>query len=292
MPRLLLLFICLAANLVAQESYFRLETGYRWDKLDNRAVLYGDVTNRAATQLFQRINSFQIGANTKATFGRSWYVKGNGHYGWIGGGDFRESSIFGDIGGHTWDVDGALAYTFSLHRGICVAPLFGWAYDVLALDVTDVFSTAVITATGPIALSDIDCYTTFQGPFLGVDVLFFVSPCLDLVCGYELHHAEWRQDSLPDQGNFGAVFGQISGFANKRVHHHVWGHLFSIDGTYCFNEWIEAGLSLQYQIWKGQNTGRISRVLPPVLSPVFRHRLIIDIEWASFSALAHVGVTF
>jgi hypothetical protein len=277
-----------------QHNYLRLDNGYRWDKVSNRVFLASDTIGvRAATQIMSAINSYQLGASGKWAFLGPLYVKGSAHYGWVFSGNYNEIAFEGGARGHTWDATGGLGFLFQMGNCWGVAPTAGWGYDELYLIGTAVTTNQILTAGRRTGIGSINCKSTFQGPWVGADILFQPACCFELTLSYELHRDEWRGQQIPDRGNLGPIFGTTTGFANKRVHHQVWGNVFAIDTAYSFCNCWEIGLFLKYQIYKGQNSGHYSRTItPPILDPSFRRRLITDVEWDSFAGELHLGYVF
>lgn len=273
-------------------TFLEVDTGYRWDKLNNKVALIGPVVGlRTSPQFFKNVKSYQLGGKGLLPFLTNGYIRASGHYGWICSGDYEEGLIFGKIDGHTWDATGGIAWFFPVHCCWGIAPVVGWAYDDLNMEVTDVLATRLAPPTGLVPQTNIDSKTVFQGPWIGVDFLFQVGCDFDLSFGYELHRAKWTERRIPDGPEWGAAFGTTTGFANTRDQCPVWGHIFQLEGTYYFCSCWRLGLALKYQAWQGQNTGRYRRVTTPLAS-TFTHSLITNLEWNSFSATVQLGRGF
>ncbi len=292
-----------ADALLVQNNYLEIDTGYRWDKIHSRAELWGaDFGGSASTLFNQRINSYQLGAKTLWRFCTHPYVRASGHYAWILAGDFREKADKGNLSGHTWDVNGGLGWLIPLHPCWGFAPVVGWSYDSLNITATSVLAANLgvagtgrdIMPTDPgifVTITNINCLSTFQGPWVGVDFLFRPTCCFDLKLGYELHGASWHGKHIFVNGEPGADFGTSAGFSNLRRACPVWGNLFQIEGIYYFCNCWQGGFNFKYQIWHSENTGKYKRTTTPV-NPLITHQLIADLEWDSFSLTLQLGRTF
>lgn len=288
-----LLLIVIAPSLLGecrQYNYLDFETGYRWDKVDNRIVIYGNAAASAAGQTFNKINSYQLGGRGLWMVCDPLFIKAHGHYGWILSGNFDQVTFTGDLDGHTWDAAGGIGYAWRFHPCWDFAPTIGWAYNELGITVTNV-TTGFATPPNRISLSNIDCKHRVEGPWVGFDLLFFPSCCLDVSLSYELHKGRWRGDYFPDVGDFGPSFGRTTGFASKRTNDQMWGNLFRMEGKYLFCSCWEIGVLLNYEFWKGQYAGHFDRTITP-LGPEFPNNLVIDVDWQSFSTMVQLGYRF
>ncbi|NGX61215.1 MAG: hypothetical protein K940chlam9_00698 [Chlamydiae bacterium] len=277
-----------AANLC---SYLDFEGGYRWDKLDNRVVFYGGEFF-AGGQIFNQINSVQIGGRGRWMITDYLVLKGLGHYGWVLDGEFDQTTYTGDLDGNVWDVSAAIGWALQCHPCWGVIPSVGWAYSELDITVKDVSTGIVPPESKRISLSNIDCKQSIQGPWGGFELFFDPSCCLDISLAYELHKGRWRGDYFPDVGDFGPDFGRIGGFAAKRTNNHMWGNIFRMEGIYTFCSCFDVGLLLTYEFWKGQyaSSGNFKRTITPVAP--FTNTPVIDVGWKSFSAMVQVGYRF
>jgi hypothetical protein len=267
-----------------------LDTGYRWDRLYNRINLFGENFGGTAASQTQSINSYQLGGKGLWQMFSTAYIRGQGHYGWVFSGNYIEAKTQGDLEGNTWDATAGLGFGFYLHPFWKIAPIIGWSYDKLNLTATHV-TAADFIAGDIVPIGDIDLTSTFQGPWIGVDLFFQASDCFDLNCGYELHRARWKEQRLLTGEDLNTNFGVTTGFSNERTQEPVWGHIFQLDGICYFCDCWNIGLGLKYQVWQGQNMGKHERLFTPV-DPDITNQVVADTQWDSFSATFRLGLGF
>lgn len=269
--------------------FLALDNGYRWDKISNRVTLGGPtISVKGSTQSLRNINSYQLGARGQFNFCECAFIRGDGHYGWVLDGDYSEGGFFGDTRGHTYDVEGALGYYFSLARGIWIAPIVGWSYDAFLLKGVDI-TTAINGCV--FDLDDIKAHQHFSGPFLGFDLFFQPNDCWEFTFGYEFHYAHWHGQRLiqgPEYGN--PPFGWTTGFSNKRHLHRVYGQVFNLDAVFQFWGCWRAGLELKYQFYNGDQ-GKYRQTRSP-LNPLFSYATVNGLWWRSFASTVFVGRMF
>lgn len=276
---------------IEPQNYFCIDTGYRWDKISNRAVLYGDEPGvRSVSQIAKGLNSFLLGGKGRGTLFNTIYGKAMAHYGWMAhdGAYKEEGSMTGGISGHTVDATVAAGYLFPF--GYCwgIAPLVGWSYDKLHVKGKHVH--AAILGVSP-NMGNISYKSRFQGPWIGFDLLFQPNCLWDFTFGYEWHYARWHGSRILSRGDLGISYGTTTGFSNVRDHHHLIGNVFSFEGSYIFRTNWSIGFGLRYQNWKSSQTGHYKRTTTP-LDPAFTSRLITDVSWDSFSATGRLGYIF
>lgn len=271
-----------------QLAYLVADTGYRWDKISNRASLSGvGFGARVSTETANKLNTFLLGAKGQLDI-CEWLIKGSAHYGWINSGRYDEGGFLGNADGHTIDASGGLGYYFNPCDCWGFAPFAGWSYDEI-----DVEGKHVRTPLNgsPIDIGTIKYRSKFQGPWIGIDFLFFEDFCYQISFGYELHHAHWRAARKLPGPDLGLDFGTTTGFSNVRTHNNIWGNVFHLEGIYSLNECWDIGLSFKYQIWKSAGSGRYRRTSTP-LDPAITHAVIQDVSWESFTATANIGYVF
>lgn len=271
-------------------AYFlALDTGYRWDKISNRVTLSGPtISVKGSTQLLKNINTYQLGAIGQWNFCKNGFIRGNGHYGWVLDGDYREGGFHGDLKGHTYDAEASIGYYFSLTRGVWIAPIFGWSYDAFLVRGDHI---EVAINGKEFHLSDIRAYQRFNGPFLGFDLAFQPNQCWEFTFGYEFHYARWTGDRLIEGREFGnPPFGWSTGFSNKRHIDRVYGHVFRLDGAYQFCNCWTGGLELKYDFFNG-DFGKYRQTKKPLISK-FTHARVNGLWWRSFAAKLFLGRVF
>lgn len=270
------------------QGYIALDNGYRWDKISNRATLGGPTaTVKSSTQILKRINSYQLGGRGQLYFWDCAFVKGSGHYGWVGDGKYSEGSFFGKSQGHTCDGQGALGYYYNLSPNIWVAPIVGWSYDALKLK-----GTGIKTAIDGIVyhMCSVRAHQQFSGPFVGFDLLF-QTQCYDFSFSYEFHYAHWHGQRLIQGGEYGnPPFGTTTGFSNQRRLNNVYGQVFNLQASYQFCDCWIVGLGLKYQFYNG-DFGKYRQTKRPILSQ-FTYANVDGLWWLSFASTLYIGRMF
>lgn len=288
---LALLLTASTATVFAEPTRFlALDTGYRWDRICNTVNLGGPtVTVKTSTQTLKDINSYQVGGKGEWTFcNNKFFVRGSGHYGFVGGGNYNEISFRGHADGHTWDVQASLGWYCSLNDCVGIAPIIGvscYNFNLKGVGIEAPVDGIVYD------LDDIQATQSFYSPFVGIDLFFKFYRCFDLTLGYEFHYASWTGDRFIEGDEYGnPPFGWTTGYSNERHMYGVIGNVFRIDTSYVFCECWKAGLELKYQFYKG-DYGKYKQTDVPLLSQ-FTYANIDDLEWNSFSAMVYIGKTY
>ncbi len=270
-------------------GFIALDNGYRWDKISNRVTLGGStISVKGSTQLFRNINSYQLGGKGQWNFCNGVFVRGDGHYGWVFDGDYSEGGLFGDAKGHTYDVEGALGYYFSLATGIAFAPVVGWSYDAFNLNGSKI-TTAINGCV--YSLSNIKAHQRFSGPFVGFDLVFQPNGCCEYTFGYEFHYTWWHGQRFiqgPEYGN--PPFGWTTGYSNKRHLNRVFGQVFKFDAAFTILGCWTAGFEVKYQIFNGDQ-GKYKQTKRPLI-PQFTYSPVNGLWWRSFATTLFIGRVF
>lgn len=267
-------------------DFISLDIGYRWDKLSNRAVLYGPLLGtRVSTQSFEDLNSFQAGIKGQFSVCR-WVLKGSVYHGWVNSGHYHEADFRGNVDGYTNDASGAVGYYFSVNDNWTITPFIGYAYDKFNLHVRHgkVPLSGFLVDTGAI-----HCEQRFEGPWIGFDFRFRPF-CYDIQFSYELHYAKWRaRKSFHEE--LGTDFGVTTGFSNKRNHPFLWGNVFQMNISYLLTPDWNMGIALKYEFYTSVGTGHYSRTkVPLALDDITKS--VAYVEWESFSAYLHADYNF
>lgn len=271
-------------------GYLAMDSGYRWDRIENRVLMSGkNAAFLGSTQTMRKINSYQLGGKGQLSFCDCAFVRAIGHYGWVfDGAKYSEGGLFGRTSGNTADVQVGIGQYFNMAKGVWAAPVFGWSYDTLLFKGTHIHTTIDGES---FHLSDIRAHQTFNGPFIGFDVSYQINSCYDFVFGYEFHWSRWygqRHILGPEYGN--PPFGTTTGFSNKRHMKHVYGQVLKLDTSYQWCDGWELGLGLKYQFYTGDN-GHYRQTKIPVISS-FSYRKVDGLWWLSFAATFYAGKTF
>jgi hypothetical protein len=288
---LLMLFVLLTkASPVQSEWSFAIDSGYRWDRISNRATLGGVNSGiKGSTQKMRGINSYQLGGRGIWNFIECAYIRGDGHYGWTGKGKYSEGGYFGNTKGYTFDGKGALGYFFCVAPSIWAAPVVGYSYDALNLKATNIH----------VAINDvvyhrnnIKAHQSFQGPFVGFDLFFDINPCWDFAFSYEFHFARWRGERLIQGREYGnpPLFGTTTAYSNTRRLNSAYGNVFNFDLGYQFCDCWRLGLDLKYQFYNGDG-GKYKQTRRPIM-PLYTYANVDGLRWLSFASIITLGRTF
>lgn len=286
----LLCALSILSGYAEANGYLALDNGYRWDSITQRVTLGGpDITVKGSTLTLKQINSYQLGARGQWTFCECAFIKAKGHYGWIfDSGKYREGGFTGHVDGHTWDAYGALGYYFCLNDGIWIAPIAGWSYDALNLNVSNVQTTINCFTY---KLHGIKANQRFNGPFVGFDLLYEINPCWDFTFGYEYHFSSYQGDRLIKGREYGnPSFGWTTGYSNKRHLDYLSGQVFTLDTSYETCNCYQLGLELKFQFYNGDH-GHYRRTKVPLISN-FTYANVDGLWWRSFALMTYIGKEF
>ena len=269
-------------------TYVDVDTGYRWDRVCNRVVLSGVGAGVfTSAQTVSNLSSYQVGIKGQWS-DYNWIVRGCYHTGWVQRGDYTEANFEGTVDGVTNDGSAALGCLF--YTSSCWGSAFfaGWSYDRLDLESKNV----IVGLDGRlIPIGNIKCKNWFQGPWIGMDLIFQPSLCANVTLSYELHHAHWHGTRLLENDELGTLYGITTGFSNRREHHNLWGQNFQLEGSYTIFKGYNIGLVLKYLNWQSAGNGKYKRTIVPV-DPGITHQFVSDVEWHSFSAMFRAGLLF
>lgn len=177
---------------------FDLSAGHRNDKMNWNIAgnLQGSDPNVRSELTWSDLKIYQLKLTNRTVIKERVYVRGHLDYGTVVSGSNRDSDYNGDNrtqefsrslngvdGNHVWDGSVGVGPRFSFFASsIVVCPLLGYAISEQDLNIVDgyqAFTAApATTPTGPIAGLDSRFQTRWEGPWLGVDLLFSI-PCTD-----------------------------------------------------------------------------------------------------------------
>jgi len=270
-------------------NYLSLDTGYRYDKVTNRAVLYGPATDVfAATQAQTEINSYILGVKAQFEFKRI-LIKGNYHFGWIGSGKYLHEGQHGNLQGYLNDGSAALGFAFPSESCWLAAIYGGWSYDALFTTANHVIAP---NTTALVNVGSIKTKTTIHGPWVGTDVILRPFCNTTFIIGDDIHFCgRWNGTNRFVNGAPGATFGEIEGFSSNRNQHNMWGNVFRFEGLYNFCHGLTVGFNLQYTHWISSGHGLYSPINSPLPTGVTINQ-ITNVKWNSFSATATLAYEF
>jgi len=284
-----LLLSVFSIKTVESTCYLALDTGYRWDRTSNRATFGGrNVSVKGSTQELKDINSYQLGVKGCWNFYEGSYLRGEGHYGWTGNGNYSEGGYTGHTKGHTFDGKGAVGYAFCVAPSILFAPVVGYSYDGLHLK-----AHGIRVAINGINYhkNPIKAHQSFRGAFLGFDAIFDVCGCLDFIFTYEFHFAKWNGERLIQGGEYGnsPIFGTTTAWSNVRNLNNVYGNFFSFDLGYQICGW-RLGLDLKFQSYYGR-AGHYKQTRG-IVNELYTYHKVDGLRWLSFASTITLGKAF
>lgn len=268
-------------------NYLGLDTGYRYDKVSNRAVVYGHETAvYSATQEQDAVNSYILGLKGQYEWHRI-VLKGFYHYGWVGGGHYHEEGLHGKLHGRLHD--GSIAIGYAIPSDCCWMTVWyaGWSYDGLNTDAN--LRLHCNENTNHFGKDRV--HTRYRGPWVGTDVIF--TPCCNfkLTLSEEIHYGRWNGESRFSHEP-GDDFGAIVGFSNRRSHHHMWANVFRLEGLYDFCDCWQLGLNLDYTVRASSGHGRICWSHRNEDTVRYSTKQVIDAKWTTFAATATIAYAF
>ena len=192
-----------------------LSAGYRVDDLSWNIAgnLYGAYPNVLSELTWSNLETLQTTVSGRALVNQWLYVRGSVGYGWTLSGDNLDSDFSGNgraqeysrssnsaDDGRVLDAAIGLGYQFSFLSGrLRLSPLLGYSYnyqDLTLKDGVQVIATPGKTpSAGPIQGLDSTYDTSWQGPWLGIDLSFAITDRVTLFGGFEYHWAEYEAEA-------------------------------------------------------------------------------------------------
>ena len=193
--------------------------GYREDRLDWNIA--GDSDGRNPNVLselkWRNIEIGQVKLSSKFTLPRVLHLRGSVGYGWVAGGDNRDSDYLGDDRtleysrtdndadhGSVWDLSAAVGYPIEFGREIAIAlrPLIGYSYHRQNFTITDgdqtVATPGLTQDAGPFAGLDSHYDASWYGPWVGLEVGVTAAVSSEFIrrvegfLAWEVHRADYR----------------------------------------------------------------------------------------------------
>jgi len=202
-----------AATAAIVESNITISPALRFDNLDwNTAGTPGGTSPNVLSELkWNDISSLQLQLGTEILINRRWYIKGYTDYGYIYGGDNRDSDYLGDNrtqevsrsendAGKGEVLDSSISFGIFLplydseaHATLVAIPQIGYSVHNQHLHSRDGYQT--IPATGSFSGLDSTYETQWDGLWLGIDLRFQSSYYSTLIFRYEYHTADYYAEA-------------------------------------------------------------------------------------------------
>lgn len=183
-----------------------------------------------------------------------FYVKGYYYYGWLSNGKWEDSVVDDKNNvlsakshkGRTMDGSIALGYLIPICDNFGLAPVGGWAYHQLRADLKDTIFDGESHAG-----IDKRFTSTWKGPWLGVDAVYYMDwcgTCLRFDAGYEYHWGKWNGKRDLAKGFPENCFY----FKDSRHSNKVQGQVGYITAWWPVCDCWEIGLGLNYNYFKAR----------------------------------------
>jgi hypothetical protein len=273
-----------------------LKTGYRQDELIwNKAGLNG-VPNILSELTWDNLEIATLNIGSTLYFDNNWLANIDFVYGRIFDGDNQDSDYFGNNRtlefsrsnngadeGDVFDISAHIGYRWkwasqqSLYGE--VRPLLGLSYHSQNLKAVDGYQT--IPAFG--AFDDLDSSydSTWFGPWLGLESLFFVSDKLSFRIGAEAHYAYYDASA---NWNLRTDFSHPESFTHEAE---GYGLIARFDANYHIDSQLSLNFSLNHQNWKADRNG-VDQIFFADGSTV--KLKFNEVEWDSFAM--NVGLNY
>jgi hypothetical protein len=195
-----------------------LSAGYRVDELSWNIAgnLYGANPNVLSELTWSNLETLQTTVSGRALVNQWLYVRGSVGCGWTFSGDNQDSDFDGNHrtqeysrsnnsadGGSVLDAVVGIGYQFEvLSHKLKLIPLIGYSYHEQNLTLNHGFQTISTPGHvpptppyGPIQGLDSTYDTSWQGPWLGIDLSFAITDRVTLFGGFEYHWAEYEAEA-------------------------------------------------------------------------------------------------
>lgn len=286
------------AALTYQHADVYLKTGYRRDELIwNKAGLNG-VPNILSELTWDNLEIATLNIGSTLYFNNNWLVNLDFLYGRILDGDNQDSDYFGDNRTSEFSrsnngADEGDVYDISAHIGYRwkwgyensqsikgeVRPLLGVSYHAQNLKAVD--GNQTIPAFGAFEGLDSSYDSTWFGPWLGLESLFFFSDKLSLRLGTEAHYAYYDATA---NWNLRTDFEHPESFTHEAQ---GYGFITRLEAQYQFDTKLSFNFSVNHQRWRADRKG-VDQIFFADGSTV--KLKFNEVEWDSFAM--NLGVNY
>lgn len=185
-----------------------IDAGYRVDNLrwNIAGNIYGSSPNILSELSWKNLKIFQIGAHTQINLDENVFLLGSFDYGIITSGKNQDSDYNGDNrtlefsrsnnssnGDNVGDISMAIGIHTMAEGSFQISPLFGYAYSWQNIRMTNGYKT-IDTGNnyiGPFSGLNSTYKTTWQGPWVGVNLESEISSELAILGSFEYHIVDY-----------------------------------------------------------------------------------------------------
>ncbi len=277
-------------------STFSLRMGYRVDDLDWNIAgdISGENPNVLSELTWSDVEIYQMKFGNVTTLPRILYFRGSLAYGWIFDGENQDSDFDGDDrtlewsrssnrgdNGNVFDASLGIGYPFIFGKGkFRLSPLLGYSYHEQHLTITEGYQT--IPPLGPFPDLDSTYETAWDGPWLGLDVVFQLNKKHLFNAEFEYHWA-----------NYYAVadWNLRDDYAHPKSFEHEadgTGIVVAAGWTYLFHGGWGLNLTIDYQSWSTDHG--VDRVF--IASGSTAETRLNEVNWESFTAMVGLSYRF
>ncbi|MCB1113577.1 MAG: hypothetical protein KDK62_02350 [Chlamydiia bacterium] len=259
-------------------SYIDLDTGYRTDNITTTGLAITDDFSvfRVPSISIEDQQTFLLGGKLQWVSCSNVFIKADGHYGWVLDGHTAFLDPASSKNGHTSDASLGFGYYSCLCNAWNLALSAGWSYDYYTCrSIED-------QAESPNP-RNMEYTSRFQGPWIGVGLIYQPCDSLDILVNYELHHGCWKFNRE----------NVDSKFLEQSYNNNMWGQVVEFDTTWTFENCWHLGCDLKWKFYHDQNQKhsgihyKNSSADVPGL-----HTAVTSASWQIFTATVHFGRSF
>lgn len=284
-----------------------LAVGYRQDDLKWSIAGPNNQPNILSELKWNELQIWQVQLSGRSLESYNLYIRYSFSYGEIFDGKNQDSDYFGnhrtnefsrsysDAGrGEVVDTSAAFGYMIKLPKGLNIAPLFGSSYHTQNLHMyhgVQVVNT-LTDALGEIKGLNSRYKTKWNGPWVGADLIWQISPGLSLLGTFEYHWAKFR-----GKGHWNLRHDHLDDFKHKA---NGYGAVVKFGAVYEVFPRVLLTLMFGSQNWatgSGTDTTKALEVvrLPSnqlVDVPVKYKTKLNKVEWNSYEVTLGIGCYF
>lgn len=277
-------------------STFSLRMGYRVDDFDWNIA--GDITGENPNVLseltWSDVEIYQMKFYNVTMIPRMLYFRGALAYGWIFDGENQDSDFYGDDrtlewsrssnsgnNGEVFDASLGIGYPFTFGKGkFRLSPLLGYSYHEQRLRITDGYQA--IPPLGPFPDLDSTYETEWDGPWLGLDIVFQLNQKHSIFAAFEYHWADYYAV---------ADWNLRDDYAHPKSFEHETdgtGIVVSAGWTYLLHGGWGLDITIDYQNWS--TDPGIDRVF--TAAGTTAETRLNEVNWESFMAMMGLSYHF
>jgi hypothetical protein len=282
------------------ESY--IKTGYRRDDFEYNIGTRSGVPNIISELKWRDIDIATLNIGSTLRVNQKWLFNVDLLYGRIYDGRNQDSDYQGSNRtqefsrsnndadkGDVLDISGYVGYDFLFdssdndYARINIIPKLGLSYKSQNFTMTNGVQTVAVDAPsfgftapslGPFVGLDSTYDTTWFGPWTGIEFKFGITPKFTVSSNFELHYADYSSNA---NWNLRSDFAHPKSFSHDA---HGFGLVSSIDGKIDLGPTLSLTMSLNYQYWRADQDGEITRYLSD--GRVIKGQPFNEAKWRSF----------